>query len=793
MGSSFHPFDVDAAHLAYTILGGFTVLFGLFSLFIKERLYLGEAPLATVVGIICGRYAAKIFDPISWGGKESVIDEITLEVTRVVIALGVFSVGVELPKAYVKKHWRTLFFLLGPCMIWGWLVSALFIWGLVPKLTYKSALVISACLSPTDPILAQAVVGGTFAEKHVPTHIRHMLSAESGVNDGAAFPFLYIALYLTLDSSPGHAVAEWFYMTWLYEVCLGTVIGGVLGYSARKVMQFSERKKLIDRQSYVAQYVSLSLLSIGICTLLGSDDLLAAFACGTAFAWDGHFNKATEDSVFSNVVDLLFNCAAFIYIGAIIPFADFNHFGLTPWRLVVITLLILLFRRLPIILALYKWIPDIKTFREALFSGWFGPMGVGAIFISTLARHHIPHPEPDGDTSQVDLLQETIVPVVSFLVLASVVTHGLSIPFFVSGRRVQSMTYTWSRNPSIAPGDEPAWTTHTTRVQEAGDVVVNRDTDEGDIGMQGRPGIVREKRSRGSSGDSSGTHTNTSEHDDEAPSDPPTNVPRHAVYREGQHLVTERTDNGGREVHVNVERNVFRTSEEKKAFDEDGVIPNHSLERVASIGAPMRPLERSPSADSHSTNAMSDVASSKGDGFRRRPYHWNSPSPTPPAAEPTQSTHSDRDPADAPTNPIHSYISADRVQKKQPESGWRRVLRTWTGDSSNSNHSYAEEGRAGETGFLPARTRTGDPRRPSLTDRLAPWNRSQTGEPPGDVSLTRTISFAPQAAPSSDVAPSVANYGSAAPGFKKTPSLGMFRTSSIRPEDEGAEAGPAAP
>lgn len=58
--------------------------------------------------------------------------------------------------------------------------------------------------------------------------------------------------------------------------------------------------------------------------MLGSDDLLSAFACGSAFAWDGFFNKATEDSAFSNVIDLLFNCAAFIYIGALIPFEDFN-------------------------------------------------------------------------------------------------------------------------------------------------------------------------------------------------------------------------------------------------------------------------------------------------------------------------------------------------------------------------------------------------------------------------------------------------------------------------------------
>ena len=113
----------------------------------------------------------------------------------------------------MKKHWRTLAFLLGPCMIYGWMVSALLIWGFVPGLTFLSSLVVAAAVTPTDPILAQAVVGGKFADKHVPAHIRHMLSAESGSNDGAAFPFLGIALYLTLDASPGHAVGEWFYYT----------------------------------------------------------------------------------------------------------------------------------------------------------------------------------------------------------------------------------------------------------------------------------------------------------------------------------------------------------------------------------------------------------------------------------------------------------------------------------------------------------------------------------------------------------------------------------------------------
>lgn len=86
--------------------------------------------------------------------------------------------------------------------------------------------------------------------------------------------------------------------------------------------------------------------------------------------------KQTEDSNFSNILDLLINCATFIYIGATMPFDSFNDAMLTlkAWRLAVLGICVLLVRRLPAMLALYKFIPDIKTFREAIFAGFFGPM-----------------------------------------------------------------------------------------------------------------------------------------------------------------------------------------------------------------------------------------------------------------------------------------------------------------------------------------------------------------------------------------------------------------------------------
>ena len=57
---------------------------------------------------------------------------------------------------------------------------------------------------------------GRFAEKHVPLHVRHVLLAEAGANDGLGYPFLYIAVYLILIHEPSHpwhsvggAILEW--------------------------------------------------------------------------------------------------------------------------------------------------------------------------------------------------------------------------------------------------------------------------------------------------------------------------------------------------------------------------------------------------------------------------------------------------------------------------------------------------------------------------------------------------------------------------------------------------------
>lgn len=136
------------------------------------------------------------------------------------------------------------------------------------------------------------------------------------------------------------------------------------------------------------------------------------------------------------------------------PFDAWNDatLTLTPWRLVVLGILILLLRRLPVMFFLHRFCPDIKTMREAVFCGHFGPMGVGAIFIATLAAGRLPTPRVPAEDS-LDILALSIQPIVYFLVLCSIIVHGLTIPFFSLGKRVHSISRTWTGQS----GAEPSW------------------------------------------------------------------------------------------------------------------------------------------------------------------------------------------------------------------------------------------------------------------------------------------------------------------------------------------------
>ncbi|KAI1148176.1 Cation/H+ exchanger [Nemania diffusa] len=443
--------DLSELNVVVAVLGSFAVVYGLFAVRIKSVWYLGEALPALLIGVILGPVGAKFLDPEKWGsatpGQEPAI---TLGVMRVMIGIQLVIAGYQLPAKYPRWNYKEIAVCLVPIMTLMWLSTSMCILATVPNITLLSTLVIGACVTSTDPILSQAVAKGSFADKYVPRPLREIISAEAGANDGFASPFLMLSVNLlrysigrpeTLVDSPGvrgvgpHptglgiAIGNWAIETLVYIVILATVYGVVTGFCARMAIRISLSHKWIDTESYLLFPTALGLFIVGTCGAIGTSDLLACFVAGCALNWDGQFLAETErrhDEV-NSCIDVLLNFGGFMYVGTALPWAQFHQpdtTGITVPRLLGLGILVLIFRRIPALLITYKAMPSaVKTWKEAVFMGYFGPIGVGAVYYLEHTRLLFNKNNPPEKA-----VLDALYPVVYFLVLVSIIVHGLSIP-----------------------------------------------------------------------------------------------------------------------------------------------------------------------------------------------------------------------------------------------------------------------------------------------------------------------------------------------------------------------------
>ncbi|KAL8292334.1 hypothetical protein RQP46_001800 [Phenoliferia psychrophenolica] len=420
---AFVTTDISSISLALLVLGAYVCLVGQVSYFLKERLFMSSALISICLGIAVGPIGLNWISPWIWTGYDDQLrNEITFQFCRLVIGVQVMFAGISLPAAYLRREWRSIMILLLPIMTIAWFVSAGLILALVPGLTFVEALCISACVTPTDPILANAIVKGRYAEKHVPSNVRDIISAESGANDGLGYPFIFLPIFLMKrgEDSIAAVMREWVVTTWLYQIGLACAMGALIGFVARKSLKIAHKRKLIDHESFLAYGIGLAFFTLGVVGVIGSDDVLAAFVAGNSLTWKDFYRIESEDDTFQDVIDSLLNASIFIYLGSLLPWSEFGADPLTAWRLVVLALCILAVRRLPWIMLLYPVTPALHSPSEALFAGWFGPIGVSAVYYALLAERELP--------VERELLRKVIVPVVLFIALSSTVAHGVTIP-----------------------------------------------------------------------------------------------------------------------------------------------------------------------------------------------------------------------------------------------------------------------------------------------------------------------------------------------------------------------------
>jgi NhaP-type Na+/H+ or K+/H+ antiporter len=84
----------------------------------------------------------------------------------------------------------------------------------------------------------------------------------------------------------------------LWEVAAAVLLGSIISYVAGRLLLWAEAKQTIEKQSFLAYTVALSLTVLGGVKLLGSDGILAVFAAGTVFSMVvGGSERAEEEGV----------------------------------------------------------------------------------------------------------------------------------------------------------------------------------------------------------------------------------------------------------------------------------------------------------------------------------------------------------------------------------------------------------------------------------------------------------------------------------------------------------------
>ncbi len=339
-------------------------------------------------------------------------EEITLRITEAVLIISLMGTGIRIDRSFSLRNWATPFRLIAIGMILC-IITTTFLGYSFLGMSLASALLLASALSPTDPVLASDVQVGPPNEK-IKSETKFSLTAEAGLNDGMAYPFVWLAITIAGIShwnlTDGHFLS-WFGYHLLYKIIAGAAIGFLLGRLAGYLVFTLTEKypNLKTRDGFLA--ISLTLIVYGVTELAHGYGFIAVFVCAITLR---HFDKKHEyhDDLHSFVDQterLLVAILLLLFGGALV-----NGIlqPLTLKMALFCVAFILIIRPITAFISLYNLDIHIK---EKLAISFFGIRGMGSVFYLAFAFN-----EKAFDH------EKELWAIVALTILSSIVLHGLT-------------------------------------------------------------------------------------------------------------------------------------------------------------------------------------------------------------------------------------------------------------------------------------------------------------------------------------------------------------------------------
>ncbi|MFI7858940.1 cation:proton antiporter [Pseudomonas promysalinigenes] len=368
--------------------------------------------------------------------------------TEVAVLFALFFNGLKLRLPLRDRRWWSAFYLAGPVMlscIAG--VTLLLHYGF--ELGWGGSLLIGAILAPTDPVLATLV---QVADAQDGDPVRFSLSGEAGLNDGVAFPFVMLGLFLQQQSGQPW-FSEWLVKDMLWAVPAGLLLGYFMGRGLGKLTLYL-RLRNDDCTVSPNDYLALALIALAYVSaeIIQAYGFLAVFAAGLGLRQAevqtssnpedpaaehlvqpvvGHQHAAPERAVKGDVQALADSqVAAGIMLGDMLAFGSLIERAMEVFLVTMLGVVLIEhwdWRAVPVAAALFVVIrpvsvllfprPGVLTLRQRGLLGWFGIRGIGSFYYLFYALNH----------GLLPALAEQSINLVLCVVALSILVHGLSV------------------------------------------------------------------------------------------------------------------------------------------------------------------------------------------------------------------------------------------------------------------------------------------------------------------------------------------------------------------------------
>jgi sodium/hydrogen antiporter len=339
---------------------------------------------------------------------------VTEHVTESVVIISLMGAGLALNRPLSRRGWSSVWRLLAAGMpITIGLVALGAVLGLGWPLA--AAVLLGAVLAPTDPVLASDVQVAKPADGDAETaddEVRFALTAEAGLNDGLAFPFVFAALALATTAG-GSWLIGWTLGDLLYKTLAGVLAGLIVGRLLGRLF-FRARVRSLRLAEHADGFVALgaTFLAYGVTELAHGYGFVAVFvaACSIRAAERSHGYHGVLHGFVEQVERLLTAWLLLLLGGAVAA----GILAPLTWPAALLGLAVVF-----VIRPLAGWLALLGGCagrRERYAIAFFGIRGMGSVYYLAYATGH----------ADFGVRTDELWAVVTFVVLVSVVVHGVS-------------------------------------------------------------------------------------------------------------------------------------------------------------------------------------------------------------------------------------------------------------------------------------------------------------------------------------------------------------------------------